>query len=72
MGYYYDNEEFLGSPIKIQDKNIDFEWNQGNVIENINDENFSAIWKGYLKFPVTTEYIFSLDCSDRCQMTLNG
>jgi len=51
VGYYYDNENFGGSPKMHVDHGIDFFVNNEPPIKDINPENFSIRWQGFLRVP---------------------
>lgn len=47
--YYYDNSELQGKPRhKVTDKNIDFDWGTNRPLHDMDYENFSVRWEGYL------------------------
>jgi len=55
--YYYDNEQMVGTPFEVKEETIDFEWDS-DPIDNINVDNFSVRWEGWVKIPATGEYKF--------------
>jgi len=70
-GFYYDNEDFIGSPKKFIDDDINFDWNGEPPKEGINHENFSVRWEGILKAPVTGKYKFTSISDDGASIYLN-
>ncbi len=68
---YYDNEAFFGEPIKQVDDNINFIWYNNPPTNGINAENFSIIWRGWVRAPGDGKYIFHLRCDDGCKMSFN-
>ena len=47
--YYYDNSELQESPKHtVTDKNIDFDWGTNRPMPDMDYENFSVRWEGYL------------------------
>ncbi len=53
VGLYYNNEDFSGPTVKRIDAKIDHEWDNENPVENVNYENFSVKWSGFLRVPAT-------------------
>ncbi len=51
IGEYYDNAEFSGDAKTKMDLGIDFYVNNDAPMEGINFENFSIVWKGWLRVP---------------------
>lgn len=68
VGSYYDNAYFSGYPSEVHsDKHINFIWDTGVPVGSIPYQHFSVRWDGYLKVPVTDNYILSVehDCGVR-------
>lgn len=61
IGYYFNNEYWLGLFKEKQDDNIKFDWTNIEPIENINKDNFSVIWEGYILPPHTGKYKFVIN-----------
>ena len=56
-GEYFANAELKGEPAFTRtDKNIDFYWESGSPAPELNDDNFSIRWTGYLVPPVSGPY----------------
>ncbi len=72
-GSYYDNEDFIGEPdIEKTDNNINQSWDNEEPAENINQDNFSIKWTGWLRVPVTGKYNFYTESDDGNILMLNG
>ena len=69
---YFDNMEFLGQFTETKVPNIDFLWTGDTPAENINPAVFSARFEGYVLAPITSNYVFSLECDDGCQLSVNN
>jgi len=69
---YFDNEDFVGSPVKQTDPNIDFDWNGEAPVTDINHENFSIQWTGYILAPVSSLYRFTTVSDDGNALYING
>jgi len=50
---------------------VNFEWNGQPPHKDINPENYSIKWQGFLKVPVTSEYVFKLECEDGGAVQIN-
>merc|ERR1719359_2253112 len=64
LGNYYDNSLFKGDITTRLDDEVDFYWNNEKPHENINQNNFSVVWTGFIKAPVSGDYIFELENDD--------
>ncbi len=53
------------------DENINFIWYNNPPTNGINSENFSIIWKGWVRAPGDGKYLFHLRCDDGCKMSFN-
>ena len=72
-GQYFDNEDFIGEPeIEKTDNNINQSWDNEEPAENINQDNFSIRWSGWLRVPVTGKYNFYTESDDGNLLKLNG
>ncbi len=71
IAQYYDNPDFLGESTELKERKIDFDWSLDNPPENINPSVFSALFVGYILAPLTSNYLFSLECDDSCQLSVN-
>jgi len=61
---YYNNEMFDGAPINKVSELIDFDWQNDNPIEEINHDNYSIVFEGYVRSPFTARYIFTTFSDD--------
>lgn len=71
VGFYYNNEDFIGNPLVKEDEELDFDWQGQAPMEKIYPDNFSIKWTTYLKIPVTGKYIFKVISDDGASMYLN-
>jgi len=69
---YFDNADFLGEFTEIKETNVDFDWTGDTPSENINPSVFSARFEGFLLAPTTSNFYFSLECDDGCQLSVNN
>lgn len=72
IGQYYDNEYWMGSHIIRNDKFIDFDWTESSPIKDINPNNFSVEWKGWLFIPATSNYRFSVETDGGVDLSIDG
>ena len=72
IGYYYDNEFWLGNHQQRTDKSIFFDWTDTSPMPNINPNNFSVKWEGYIFIPATSNYKFSIELDGGAEMSLDG
>jgi len=70
IGYYYDNENWLGSYQEHKDKNIDFDFT-GSAPHDLNPNNFSIHWEGFLYAPTDGNYIFVIEADDGAILNVN-
>jgi len=54
------------------DEEIDMYWNNEQPHEEINPNNFSVIWTGFIKAPVSDEYTFELVNDDGGIVLINN
>jgi hypothetical protein len=71
IGYYYDNENWLGDFKVLKSKELYFDWTNGEPLKGINPHNFSIRWEGWIRIPITDYYIFSIECDDGAEVLLN-
>jgi len=62
----------LGSFIKRVDENINLYLNNESPMENINFENFSVKWVGFIRAPKTGTYSFLAKSDDGHSLKING
>jgi beta-glucosidase len=54
---YYNNMDLSGEPALTRvDKNVYFDWKQNSPAPEVNRDNFSVRWTGYLRVPESREY----------------
>jgi|GEM_PF-1574745 len=72
-GFYYNNDDLEGEPIKKIDKNISFSWDEKpNFIKPQNNEDlFSVKWTAKIKVPVSREYIFEIQSQGTVKVYIN-
>ncbi|OAQ42401.1 glucan 1,4-alpha-glucosidase [Pedobacter psychrophilus] len=70
---YYNNIKYKGEPVinRVDDK-IDFNWMDKSPIDNVNEEDFSAVWSGYIKIPVSGEINFNMFGSEEYELLIDG
>lgn len=61
---YFDNTDLAGQPIKVDDENIDFDWQGGRPLDGINHQNFAVRWTGWLVAPASSSYTFEAIVDD--------
>lgn len=71
IGYYYDNENWLGDFKVLKSKELYFDWTNGEPLKGINPHNFSIRWEGWIRIPITDYYIFSIECDDGAEVLIN-
>ena len=61
VGEYFNNDKFKSEPVITRiDDNIDFYWEDGALLPEISNDNYSIRWTGYLAPPVSG--IYNLGC----------
>jgi beta-glucosidase len=69
---YFCNEELTGTPVVSKlDETINFKWNNGHPLEEIQTPKYSMRWTGKIKAPQTDDYIFCCR-SDGARVKLDG
>jgi hypothetical protein len=71
IGFYYDNENWLGPYKELKSPNINFDWTDGEPIQGVNQDNFSVKWEGWLEVPTTDNYVFTVECDDGAEVFVN-
>lgn len=71
-GHYYDNEAWIGSFFERKDNTINFNWTGASPKKEINANNFSVKWSGYIYAPYTGQYNFAIECDDGASLSING
>jgi hypothetical protein len=72
IGYYYNNENWLGSPKEVRQMEINFDWTNTVPLNDINPNNFSVKWEGWLVPPVTGTYVFYTECDDGALLSIDN
>ena len=70
IGHYYDNENWLGSYKETKDKDINFDWT-GSAPMDLNPNNFSVKWEGFLYAPSNGNYRFIVEADDGAILNIN-
>lgn len=69
---YFNNPDLGGDPVLQRvDQGIDFEWGEGSPDASVNNENFSARWRGIQHFPAG-RYDFFADTDDGVRLYVDG
>jgi hypothetical protein len=71
IGYYYNNENWLGSPKEVKQKEINFDWTDTVPLKDINPNNFSVKWEGWIVPPATGNYVFYTECDDGALLSID-
>ena len=71
VGRFYDNENWLGIYQEEKSNSIDYDWTDIEPIKGINIDNFSVEWEGWIKIPITDNYIFTVECDDGALLYIN-
>lgn len=69
---YFDNVNLSGKPrVKRIDKNISFNWADGKPANELDVNNFSVRWTGYLKAPQSGEFIVNTATDDGVRLWID-
>ena len=69
---YFSNLECEGTPLHTQiDNNVDFVWKTTSPFEDIDYDQFSARWSGYISVPKTGEYALGGEAFSGMKLYLN-
>ncbi len=69
---YFSNLECEGTPLHTQiDGNVDFIWRTTSPFEDINYDQFSARWTGYISVPKTGKYALGGEAFSGMKLYLN-
>ncbi|HWZ14724.1 MAG TPA: glycoside hydrolase family 3 C-terminal domain-containing protein [Mucilaginibacter sp.] len=69
---YYNNSNFEGKPTLTRiDKKVDFYWINELPGNSFDRDDFSAIWTGYIKPPISGKYNLGVSGYDQCQLFVN-
>lgn len=72
VGKYYDSNDFTNLKVTRVDETINHEWGNGSPDTSINNDNYSAIWTGYIYFPENSTYTFHLAHDDKFMLNIDG
>jgi hypothetical protein len=70
-GQYYDNEFLIGDYKEQIDSVIDFDWSGTSPLEGLSAAAFSVKWSGFIYIPITSKYVFSVQCDDGAIISIN-
>lgn len=71
-GEYFNNINLEGAPkLKKVDTNINFKWWNEKPDPELENDNFSVRWTGYIKAPKTGEYTFTVSSDDGTRLYLD-
>jgi len=69
---YFDNVNLSGEPkVKRIDKNISFNWADGKPANELDVNNFSVRWTGYLKAPQSGQFIINTSTDDGVRLWID-
>lgn len=72
-GEYYNNVDLEGKAVVTRnDRKIDFNWHGNSPAEAINEDHFSARWKGQIKPKYSEKYTFSASSDDGVRVWIDG
>jgi prepilin-type N-terminal cleavage/methylation domain-containing protein len=74
-GEYFNapSGNFTGTPALVrQDKTIDFDWGGASPGKNVNADQFSVRWTGYLTAPAAGAYVFRSWVDDSARVYINN
>ncbi|HZH99384.1 MAG TPA: glycoside hydrolase family 3 C-terminal domain-containing protein, partial [Fimbriimonadaceae bacterium] len=72
-GEYFNNKDLRGEPVLRRiDRQINFDWAEGSPAPAVNEDQFSARWRGKLMPPVSGEYLLGLSSDDGMSLYING
>jgi hypothetical protein len=54
------------------DEEIDFDWHGDSPIEDVNPDNYSVRWAGFVRAPITSTFTFGVKCDDGVRIFING
>ncbi len=57
VAQYYNDTAFMRRAMARVDANLDFNWGNNSPDPNVNAQNFSARWLGYIKVPKAGRYV---------------
>ncbi len=72
IGTYYNGRNFDNQRLQRIDQTIDFRWGNGSPHPDVNNNNFSIRWEGFVVIPKSGRYTFIFNSDDGCRMWLNG
>ncbi len=70
---YYDNKEFKGDPVVERTEQFIFLTSEfGPPFKDLEENDFSVKWAGYLDVRETARYRFIMEAPEKCRVYLNG
>lgn len=72
QGLFFDNEFFMGKSIEKPLESLELNWGGEKPYEEINPDDFSAIFTGFLVAPLNDEYQFHIYTDAAVSLKLNG
>jgi uncharacterized protein (DUF1800 family) len=71
---YTNSANFNAAQLKVTrvDPTVDFDWMIGSPYDQVNTDNFSAVWTGYLAPTVAGDYVFDLQADDGARLYVNN
>ncbi len=74
LGAYHQGREPDEGELKLFriDRKIAFDWKLGSPAEGIEGDDFSVVWSGYLRPPVSGEYTFRVYSDDGVRLYVNS
>lgn len=71
VGSYYDNKDFTSFRSSRTDLTVNFDWDDGRPISNVDPDSFSIKWDGFLVPKTTGSYKFFIESNDGGRIYLN-
>ena len=71
VAQYYNDPTFIQPAHARVDAKLDFDWTNMSPDTNVNAQNFSVRWLGYLKVPKTGRYIIHARGHNDCQVMID-
>jgi hypothetical protein len=72
IGTYYNGRNFDEQRMQRIDQTIDFQWGNASPHPDVNANNFSVRWEGFVVIPQSGRYTFIFNSDDGCRMWLSG
>lgn len=73
LATYYGDSTFKSKPLFTRiDQEINFDWMGLPPQKDMDDENFGAVWTGYLKIPESGDIMFNMFGSEHFELFIDG